>query len=168
MFAGPPNYESIKRGDAKETAIILQLTRPRCTKGDDPIGVDVSYANIREMQLVVYSEDKIKNGELWKTVNRRMGKRVVITGTLFGAHTGHHRTNVLIQVADIRAPPETSVVKYPAARFVPIDNPNGQIGDITMGSQRWTRLFRRSGAVEHTGEDALNRQLPWIIQASLA
>ena len=103
VFAGPPNFESIKRGDAKETAIILKLASPSCTKGDDPMGYDVSYSNIREMQLVIYDDDKSKNDEQWKIVDQRSGKRVVVTGTLFGAHSGHHRTNVLIQVSDIRA-----------------------------------------------------------------
>jgi len=102
VFAGPPNYESIKRGDAKETAIILKLTNPTCTIGDDTNSFDISYSNIREMQLVIFDDDKRKNDALWKTVDRQMGKIVVVTGTLFGAHTGHHRTNVLIQVSDIR------------------------------------------------------------------
>jgi hypothetical protein len=97
VFAGPPNYESIKRGDRKETAIILTLVVVACTTGNDPAGVDIPETRIREMQLVV-----TKNAD-WKTVRRLMGKRAIVTGTLFHAHTGHHRTKVLIDVTDIRA-----------------------------------------------------------------
>ena len=98
VFPGPPNYESIKRGDRKERAIILKLTAPTCTTPNDPPqGLDDPETNVREMQLVVTKSAH------WKTVERRLGKRVVVTGTLFHAHTGHHRTKVLIEVASIRA-----------------------------------------------------------------
>src|SRR5438270_5700294 len=50
IFAGPPNYESIRRGDRKETALILTLTKPACTNGDPD---DKAENHIREMQLVV-------------------------------------------------------------------------------------------------------------------
>ena len=96
VFPGPPNYESIRHGDRKETAIILKLAKSKCTTGET-MGMDGSYTGLREMQLVILDD------KWWKTVRRRMGKHVVVTGTLFGAHTGHHRTKVLIQVADIRS-----------------------------------------------------------------
>jgi predicted NAD-dependent protein-ADP-ribosyltransferase YbiA (DUF1768 family) len=126
VFAGPPNYESIKRGDRKETAIILRLAKLTCVTGNDPMGIDVSHANIREMQLVVYNDATSRNEEEWKIVHQRMGKRVVVTGTLFGAHTGHHRTKILIQVNSIRTArsTESSVVTYPAIWFAAINDPN--------------------------------------------
>ena len=96
VFSGPPNYESIKRGDRKETAIILTLVSRTCTSGNSPDSFDVPERKIREMQLVVTKPAH------WKLVERRMGKRVVITGTLFHANTGHHRTKVLIYVTSIR------------------------------------------------------------------
>src|SRR6476661_919601 len=71
VFAGPPNYESIRHGDRKETAIILRLSRPTCTTGKD--WPDLSYRDIREMQLVVFST----KDEDWKIVHDRMGKSVV-------------------------------------------------------------------------------------------
>jgi len=98
VFPGPPNYESIKRGDRKERAIILRLAAPTCTtRSDPPQGLDDPEANIRELQLVVTKSAH------WKTVERRLGKRVLVTGTLFHAHTGHHRTKVLIDITNIRA-----------------------------------------------------------------
>lgn len=97
VFAGPPNYESIKRGDRKETAIILTLTAPVCVNGEDPMSVSgPSETGIREMQLVVATPAQ------WSAVRRLMRKRATVTGTLFHAHTGHHRTKVLIEVTGIR------------------------------------------------------------------
>lgn len=112
VFAGPPNYESIKRGDRKETAIILKLTASKCTTGNDPMGYDIPHADIREMQLVIRKDTD------WKTVRRRMGKRVIVTGTLFGAHTGHHRTKVLLDVTQIRAAQTAGLLRtYQPTRF---------------------------------------------------
>lgn len=97
VFAGPPNYESTKRGDRKETALILVLVARICTSSSEAKGGDVSESNVRDVQLVV-----VKPAH-WKTIQRRMGKRVAVTGTLFHANTGHHRTKVLLDVATIRA-----------------------------------------------------------------
>jgi len=97
IFPGPPNYESIKRGDRKERAIILTLRAPKCTTGGDPRNFDDPETNVREMQLVVTKSAH------WKTVERRLGKRVVVTGTLYHGFNGHHRTRVLIDVTSIRA-----------------------------------------------------------------
>ena len=99
VFAGPPNYESIRRGDRKETAIILTLVARACTTGNDFQGFEAPETGIREMQLLVTKE------EHWKTIRRLMGKRASVTGTLFHAHTGHHRTKVLVNVANIQAAP---------------------------------------------------------------
>jgi hypothetical protein len=97
VFPGPPNYESIKKGDRKETAIILTLGESICTTGDDPQGLDLPETDVREIQLVV-----MKNAH-WKIIRRLTGRRAKVTGTLFHAHTGHHRTKVLIDVSNIRA-----------------------------------------------------------------
>src|SRR5438067_2433834 len=64
IFAGPPNYESIKRGDRKETALILTLTKPACTNSNSD---DCAENHILEIQLVVMREAD------WKTVRRLMG-----------------------------------------------------------------------------------------------
>jgi hypothetical protein len=97
VFPGPPNYESIKRGDQKETAIILNLRAPICTNGSSDPRFDEPENNVRDLQLVITKPAD------WQTVDRRLRKRVVVTGTLFHAHTGHHRTKVLIDVASIRS-----------------------------------------------------------------
>jgi hypothetical protein len=95
VFPGPPNYESIKRGDRKETAIILTLAAPICVEGsDDP--TDRPEDNVRDLQLLINKPAD------WKVVDERLGKRVTVTGHLFHATTGHHRTKVLFDVKDVR------------------------------------------------------------------
>ena len=97
VFPGPPNYESIKRGDRRETAIILSLATPTCTTAGNPANtVDVAETDIREVQLVITKQSD------WKLVKRLLGKPVVLTGTLFHSHTGHHRTKVLLTVAEVK------------------------------------------------------------------
>ena len=103
VFAGPPNYESIKRGDRKETAIILTLASPVCITANDTVNsFDVAEADVREVQLV------ISKPEHWKALKRLRGKPVAITGTLFHAHTGHHRTKILITVDRINTTDKTN------------------------------------------------------------
>ena len=106
VFAGPPNYESIKRGDRKETAIILSLASPVCTtSGAVSNSFDIAETNIREVQLV------ISKPEHWKQLKRLRGKPVSITGTLFHDHTGHHRTKILIDVAELTEKTRTGLTK---------------------------------------------------------
>ncbi len=73
------------------------LVDAACTTGNDPQGFDVPESGIRKIQLVVTKDAH------WKIVRRLMGNRATLTGTLFHAHTGHHRTKVLLHVANIRA-----------------------------------------------------------------
>jgi hypothetical protein len=100
VFPGPPNYESIKRGDRAETAIILSLATPICTAAGNPADiVDVAETDIRDVQLVITKPSD------WKLAKRLVGKPVVLTGTLFHSHTGHHRTKVLLTVAELKPKP---------------------------------------------------------------
>ncbi len=93
VFAGPPNWKSIRQGDRRETAIILKLASPMCTVGDDPYGYDISHTKITEVQLV------IRNDADLRSLRRLMRKLVVVNGNLFGSHTGYHRTAVLLDVS---------------------------------------------------------------------
>jgi hypothetical protein len=93
-FPGPPNYESIKHGDEPEHCWILFLDQPisvfpkKGSKGD----FEDLYRNVRKLHLVVHSDKKIE------VVKK---KQVRVTGTFFSAHTGHHHTNVLMEVERI-------------------------------------------------------------------
>ena len=88
-YPGPPEYSSIEDGDRPESPLFLTLTEP----------VDVALAQpeeepfnqpeqgVREIQIVFSNEDPPE--ELWS-------RGVIVKGTLFSAHTGHHRRRVLM------------------------------------------------------------------------
>ena len=93
-FPGPPNYESIAKGDKRETFWILKLDRSVCVsnKGNDL--TNIAESGMVQMQLVLSA----KQYELYRDV---LSKSVVVRGTLFHSHTGHHHTPVLISVQSI-------------------------------------------------------------------
>ena len=94
-YAGPPNYQSIEQGDKKETTWLLRLDRQACTVADsDP----AARLGRQLMQLVfdpaAHPYDKYRP---------LMGKHIVARGSLFTAQTGHHHTEVLITVNELKA-----------------------------------------------------------------
>lgn len=97
-FPGPPNYESVRKGDRPETYWLLDLYRPVCVD-QGPKGADLNGAqkDIRRVQLVI-------NPEMYKEQAGLIGKRVVATGRLFGEITGHHHTPVLLTVTTLEVP----------------------------------------------------------------
>jgi hypothetical protein len=96
-FPGPPNYESVRKGDRAEMYWLVELRSPACVL-EDKVSPDLnpSQDQIREVQLVLESA-------MYKTYSGLIGRRVVAQGTLFGAHTGHHHTPVLLTVESIEA-----------------------------------------------------------------
>lgn len=96
VFAGPPNYQSVERGDRPEPGWVLDLEQSvsvvAAPGGDE---FNQTERNVRQMQMVLTAEQLRKYAPL---VNRC----VQATGTLFHAHTGHHHTPVLLAVADLR------------------------------------------------------------------
>jgi hypothetical protein len=98
QFLGPPNYGENPRNDKIEEAYYLQL----------PAALEIQLANQRRdglnreeglsseyfIQLILPDSNL---GEL----RRMIGKRVKVTGTLFQAESGHHRTSTLMQVRAI-------------------------------------------------------------------
>jgi hypothetical protein len=93
-FFGPPNYGEDPENDRKEKAYIIKLKEPvnvisksnKIEEGD----FDITRFNIREVQIV-------SNNDLTDLIN----KDVNASGTFFGAHTGHHRTEVLLEISQI-------------------------------------------------------------------
>jgi hypothetical protein len=90
-FPGPPNYESVRRGDKPETYWILHLARPICTTADANSDAE---SNVTEIQLILTPKQYVLYR---KFVNGRT--RVWVTGKLSHAITGHHHTQVLMEVA---------------------------------------------------------------------
>jgi hypothetical protein len=102
-FPGPPNYENARKGDKAETYWFLTLDSPTCVDEDkSQSGLNPRQRNIRKMQLV------LKPG-MYEKYRGLVGKRVVATGILFGAHTAHHHTPVLLTVRDIKKGPDVEM-----------------------------------------------------------
>lgn len=95
-FPGPPNYESIENGDEPETYWILKLKKPVCVKGnpDDELNSETE-KNVKNIHLVI-------DGEKYARYRHLVSKNVVAQGTLFHAHTAHHRTKVLLMIISIK------------------------------------------------------------------
>jgi uncharacterized protein DUF4431 len=94
-FPGPPNYESIRRGDERMRYWILRLNKSICVEGDDFDHARAS--NVRDLQLVFPDESLYKRYRTF--VRRRARFRVV--GSLFHQETGHHVTKILINVTSL-------------------------------------------------------------------
>lgn len=101
-FPGPPNYESIKRGDSPERGWYLKLDKKidvivnekkRVPENSD----DESEKAVDVIQLALpyegYEEYKRKK-------NFKVGARIKLSGTLFRRFTGHHHARVLLSVGD--------------------------------------------------------------------
>jgi len=91
---GPPNFGENPKTDAKVTVPILVLIEPVSIHGNPqyfPFNVEV--AGIKRIQLIC---------EPGTRYDRLVGKRVVLKGTLFHAHTGGHYTDVVMDVQSIK------------------------------------------------------------------
>lgn len=95
-FPGPPNYQSIRRGDRAETIWILRLNKPVCVTGNTD-DINTPERRVTDLQLVL---DEKQYAQLRPLVGRRI--RVVVAGTLFHSHTAHHRTSVLLTVKSLK------------------------------------------------------------------
>jgi hypothetical protein len=92
-FPGPPNYRSIKEGDKPERYWILYLQKPICVDRDSNNDTNQSEEDIKSLQLIIQDYDKYRN---------LLGQHVIVKGELMHAITGHHHTNVLIKVREIK------------------------------------------------------------------
>ncbi len=95
---GPPNYESIARGDAKETIWVLHLERPVCVGADPANEANSAEPNVQELQLIVD----------YGAYRGLLGRRVTVTSQLTHATTGHHHTAVLLAVESMKLAPKAS------------------------------------------------------------
>ncbi|HEY1470325.1 MAG TPA: DUF4431 domain-containing protein [Candidatus Acidoferrum sp.] len=96
-FPGPPNYESVERGDKPEVYWLLVLSEPICVEQDskDP-DLNPAQGDVRRIQLVFL------DAKAYQTDKELVGKKVIASGTLFGEHTGHHHTPVLLTVKTLK------------------------------------------------------------------
>lgn len=91
-FPGPPNYESVKKGEKPATSWFLDLAESVCVNASktEP-DLDPKQSGIHEIQLVLQPEQYPQHKGM-------VGRTVLATGTLLGEHTGHHHTPVLLTV----------------------------------------------------------------------
>jgi hypothetical protein len=94
-FYGPPNYGENRKTDSKESQYILLLDSPIDVIGSKDDLLTKTERGVRSLTLVVFDFKA-------NPVEPLLGSRVVVEGTLFHAHTGHHHTKVLIEVGSIR------------------------------------------------------------------
>ena len=97
LFYGPPNYGETAQQDAKEPQYLLSLEEPICTDRD-PKSPDLNAAEsgVTVLQLVAGT------AELREALRSALGRKVLVNGTLFHAHTGHHHTPVVLTLKQVR------------------------------------------------------------------
>lgn len=80
----------------KETVWVLKLDKPICMNAGAENEFDIKQAHVKEIQLGL---DK----EMYRKYRALLNKRVEASGMLFGAHTQHHVTDVLLDAKEIKA-----------------------------------------------------------------
>lgn len=95
MYYGQPGYGEDPENDAKEYPYILQLDKPINVKAHEGDVMNSDTFDVKEIQVVPIGEEDLKS------IKKYLDKRIKIEGTLFSALTGHHHTEVLIEVKSI-------------------------------------------------------------------
>ncbi len=94
-FAGPPNYESVARGDELERYWILTLPKSIQMLGSSDDSLLYPQDRVKEIQLVC-SEG------CGKDFSFVVGAKVTLVGTLYAAFSGHHHKGVLMKVQKVK------------------------------------------------------------------
>lgn len=92
-FYGPPGYGEDPKTDRKELASILLLSHPIKVVAEKSDQFNETRDNIKEIQLI--NVKRIVLSPFFQ-------KNVKVTGKLSAAITGHHHTDVLIEIDDIQ------------------------------------------------------------------
>ncbi|HEU4769901.1 MAG TPA: DUF4431 domain-containing protein [Pyrinomonadaceae bacterium] len=93
---GPPNYGETPKTDRKERVPVLVLAKPISVRGIPGHEYNAtSVEDTRRIQLVF-----LDNPPAYKQL---IGKKIIVKGSLFHAHTGHHYTPVLIIVSSLES-----------------------------------------------------------------
>lgn len=95
MYYGPPGYGENPDTDPKEYPFILQLDEPIdvIAKEDDIYNSSIS--EVTEIQVVPLGK------EGFEIVKKYINKHIKIQGSLFTHFTGHHHTDILIEVEKV-------------------------------------------------------------------
>jgi hypothetical protein len=94
MFYGPPNFGDSPETDSKEYSYILypDHTINVIQKSDKEQDFNFTTNDIVKFQLVPISDISLHS---------LVNKKIKVTGTFFGQHTGHHHTDVLLSVTKV-------------------------------------------------------------------
>lgn len=100
MFAGPPNYEDVQKGDMPEPSFILRLNKKICISDDE--GFSEPDVLFDQVQIV---PGKVGSAEL-----RTLVGQFVTVGLYdqMAAHTAHHRKPLVAWVSKISTAPISS------------------------------------------------------------
>jgi hypothetical protein len=92
---GPPNYGENPKTDAKVRVPVLVLSEPVSVRPNpDYFPFNVEVRGVRRIQLILFN--------LETPYEQFIGRRVLVNGTLFHAHTGHHYTKVVMEVSSLK------------------------------------------------------------------
>jgi hypothetical protein len=92
-YPGPPNYEDNYKGEELERVWTLILNKAICLKAST--GLNEAATNIREIQLIFKLDQYSRLSVLDEA-------KVMVSGTLFHKHSGHHHTRVLLNATEIK------------------------------------------------------------------
>ena len=93
-FAGPPNYESVAKGDVPEDVWVLHLSKSICVSASADWDKE---SNVSDIQVLFMEGQK-----QYDRYRPLLGRRVAVTGKLSRWQTGHHHTRVLLTVKQIK------------------------------------------------------------------
>ena len=91
VYFGPPNYGENPDTDSRETQGVLFLDKAICTAKEE--GSEES-TQVNQIEVTLVSSLKVR-------LFRFAGKKVIVSGKLFEAHTGHHHTPLLLSLSSI-------------------------------------------------------------------
>jgi hypothetical protein len=94
IYFGPPGFGEHPKTDSKEEVYILTIEKPITviSKETDENATNITKENVSRIQLIM--PDNID-------ASGYKNKTVRLTGTFFGAQTGHHHTDVLMDVQKV-------------------------------------------------------------------
>lgn len=97
QFYGPPNYGETPETDTIERVWIIELQFPISVHREEPEieegDFNLTQYNITRVQIYTPNE-KIN-------LKKNEGKLVTVKGKIFGSHTGHHYTPVLMEIVSL-------------------------------------------------------------------
>ena len=90
-FPGPPEYESIDRGDTPEIFMLVKLAQPLCVDADpnDDSGLNPAVPQVDEVQLALTAEE-------YNQYHPLIGKSVRVSGKLLGRLSEADHTPVVL------------------------------------------------------------------------